>query len=127
MCDCFQFLKTLYGEICAKHYEALSTERTETPGVGEHSFSTALIEELLKRADEPLNTSQLHYRIVTRLRTWAPDRYEEQREHPVLGVMGEGGRRNDSIRLVFYRKHSVNLIALWQKFARQLNLWQRGC
>lgn len=111
VCNCFQFVKTVYGEICVKHYEAFSTERTETPGVGEHSFSTALIEELLKRADEPFNTSQLHCRIVTRLRTWALDRYEEQREHPVLGVMGEGCQPNDSIRLVFYRKHSINLIA----------------
>ncbi|KAF6225331.1 hypothetical protein HO173_012816 [Letharia columbiana] len=73
--------------------------------------------EALKRILAMLN--QLHYRIVTRLRTWAPDVYEEQREHPVLGVMGEGGQRNDSIRLVSYRKHSVNLIALWQKFGSE--------
>ena len=78
-----------------------------TPGVGEHSFSGNLCDQLLKMSAESFDTAQLCHDLVNRLRTRAQGRFE----HPVLDVMGEGGKPHDSIRLLSYRKHPINLIA----------------
>ena len=83
----------------------------EAPGVGEHSFSRALIEELMKSATHSFTTSELHLRMVNRLRSWIPDFYGERRETPILSILGEGGIPSTSIRLASYTLHPVNLIA----------------
>lgn len=85
--------------------------RSEAPGVGEHSFSRALIQELLKSPLQPFTMAELHHRILNRLRNMVPDHRGEQRETPVLSVLGEGGYSDPSIRLVSYAVHPVNLIA----------------
>ena len=56
---------------------------------------------------ELFDAAQLHHELVNRLRTRAQGRSE----HPVLSVMGGGGKRSDSIRLFSYRKNPLNLIA----------------
>ena len=81
------------------------------PGVGEHSFSRALIEELVLSASKPFTTSELHRRILNRLRALVPDHDGEQRETPVLVIMGEGGFPSFTIRLISFDVHPVNLIA----------------
>jgi hypothetical protein len=84
---------------------------SEAPGVGEHSFSRALIQELLKSAFKPFAISELHHRILNRLRTMVPDHRNELRETPVLSILGEGGLPSPSIRLVSYAIYPINLIA----------------
>lgn len=83
----------------------------EAPGVGEHSFTWALCEELLKAHTHPISVAILHHRIENRLRSWIPDHRGEQREAPVLSLMGEGGVPNPSIELVSYAAYPINLIA----------------
>ncbi len=82
-----------------------------TPGVGEHSFTKALIEELVTSAPEPFNTNELHSRMTNRLRTRVLDQHGEQRENPVLSLMGEGGQRNLSIKFVSFTHYPINLVA----------------
>ena len=84
---------------------------SETPGVGEHSFSRALIEELLNSVWRPFTMSEFHHRILNRLRTMVPSHRGGQRQTPVLGLLGEGGLPNPSIQLASYAVHPVNLIA----------------
>lgn len=84
---------------------------SEAPGVGKNSFSRALIEELIKSVLNPFTMSQLHYRIVNRLRTLVPGPRGEVRKTPILGILGEGGLPNPSIQLVSYSTYPVNLIA----------------
>lgn len=84
---------------------------SEAPGVGEHSFSRALTQELLKSALKPFTMSELHLRILNRLRAMVPDHHGEQRQTPILSMLGEGGLPSPSIRLVSYATYPVNLIA----------------
>ena len=83
----------------------------DAPGVGEHSFSRALIEELLKAVLKPLTVSELHLRILNNLRSMVPDHHGERRQTPVLSNLGEGGIPSPSIRLVSYTTHPINLVA----------------
>ena len=83
---------------------------TEAPEVGEHSFSRALIEELLILASRPFTVSTLHHRVVNRLRASVPTCRGEERQTPVLMMMGEGGDSDSSIRIVSYAEFPINLI-----------------
>ena len=83
---------------------------TEAPDVGEHSFSRALIEELLLLALRPFTVSTLHHRVVNRLRASVPTYHGEQRETPVNMILGEGGDSSSSIRIVSYAAFPINLI-----------------
>lgn len=102
------------GSVCAdtaKEVLVACGFGSEAAGVGENSFSRALIEELLKSVNIPFTMSQLHYRVLNRLRTLAPGLRGEQRKTPILGILGEGGKPSLTIELVSYTTYPVNLIA----------------
>jgi hypothetical protein len=80
------------------------------PGVGQHSFSRALIEELTASHARPFSTEVLHLGILTRLRGRVPVQAEE-RETPVRVLMGPGGLQQSQITIVSYEVWPRNLIA----------------
>ena len=84
---------------------------SSAPGVGEHSFSRALIQELLRSFQVPFTVSELHHRILNRLRSAVPDYGGERRQTPVWEIMGEGGLPDQSIRIASYDVYPMNLIA----------------
>ena len=48
---------------------------TWAPGVGEHSFTKSLIDELRQqseRFERPMTASYLHQRVLERLKSWSP-------------------------------------------------------
>lgn len=92
---------------------------TWAPGVGEHSFTRSLIEELrYLRRTAPFSTALLHNTVLSRVKYWKP-RYgrassnREQRKTPIYIVLSnEAKQRSIEIAPIWVSDPAVNLSKL---------------